>query len=97
MVGKKFSHLLKIWSVFTDLFITAKVSDSAWNSRRSPVIVRHDYVRIQQESFSAGHNDRQAFKIQKLTMLFKQLGGKIFLWVFNRVLLNCYYLSSWLH
>ena len=37
---------------------------SAWNSRRLLITVWYDYVCDGQESFSAGHNDRQGFKIQ---------------------------------
>ena len=37
---------------------------SAWNNRRSSVIVRHDFMCDRQDSFSACHNDRQVFKFQ---------------------------------
>ena len=37
---------------------------SAWNSRRSSVTVRYDFMCDRQDSFSAGHNDRQVFKFQ---------------------------------
>ena len=38
---------------------------SAWNNRRSSVTVRHDFMCDRQDSFSAGHNDRQVSKFQQ--------------------------------
>ena len=38
--------------------------NSAWNNRRSSVTVRRNFTCDRQDSFSAGHNDRQVFKFQ---------------------------------